>query len=219
MKLALLLLLAACDDVHHVTLLIGTSESELSGGFTCEDPDKAGHLLFERAIGSDGSLSFSMVVDFIDLGDQFPSCLAEDVAAACTTGDCHVSVADAPARFCATVSIDRGELAPDPEGAIRAKLAELAQVTSEAPHHPVIVRAVATMEPCAAITTPGATDWPTLERTSVLGCAYSCPVDLDDLNGTLQLGLNLDIKNASATQCQVAVGVCAVFPANASVSQ
>lgn len=212
MRSLLLLALVACTDVHHVTLLVGTSSSTLSGGFTCPDPDAPGHLLFERAL--EDSLDFSMLVDFIDLGDQFPSCLAEDVVAACSgSNSCGITVADAPVRFCEEVHIDRAALGSDPQTAIRNYLAEnFSNITSEAPHRAVIVRAVATTQACGQLTVTTTAEWPAPAPADVLGCAYSCPVDLDDLDGTLQLGLNLDLKGATAQQCVAAIDACAQFP-------
>ncbi|MFT3697911.1 MAG: hypothetical protein QM831_32525 [Kofleriaceae bacterium] len=207
----LVLLLVGCTDVHHISLEIGTS-TELSSGFTCPDPTDPNRLLLLTAINDQQELVFNMVVDFINLGDTTPVCLADRVSAACQGDTCHVSVVDAPERFCREVRIEHDDLVQG-QARIRELISQqLGQVTAEAPHRVVITRAVATTEDCADVRTSDGTDWSTLDKSKVLGCAYSCPYDLDDVDGDLELGLNAVLTNATPAQCVLAIDACATFP-------
>ena len=213
MKLALgCLLLAACTVEHHVTLQLGPTSTSITTGFQCEDA--AGTSLFAKAI-SNGTLSFRLVVDLIDVGDHVPDCLAEEVGAACSDGSCHVSRADAPTRFCGDVEVPVAGT-DDLPTAIGAYLAgHFADAIDGVPDHPVIVRAFATTAPCSAIQVADGSDWaaPADVADTVLGCAFSCPIDLDDAPGIVELGANVNLTNSTPAQCQAFIDDCAEFPA------
>jgi hypothetical protein len=207
----LLLLLAGCQVDRHVTLELGPDENSVTHGFTCMDPQMPQQLVFQRAL-TGKTLDFYLVVDVIDVGSNVPSCLAEDVVATCADGHCQVSVADAPTRFCGEVKVDVTDAADAPRAVTTYLANNFPTVIQDAPHHPVIVRAVATTEPCTSVTVASAGTWSTLTSALVLGCAYSCPLDLDDANGTVSLGINIDLTNATPAECLQVVDECATFP-------
>ena len=104
MKRVLVFAVFACTIDRHVTLLLGPDDTTLTTGFTCDDPNGSGlPLLAEAWSGSNDMLTFQLVVDVIDVGEHVPSCLGEDIEAACADGACELSVADAvlrPRRSC-----------------------------------------------------------------------------------------------------------------------
>ncbi|CAN5162013.1 hypothetical protein BH11MYX1_BH11MYX1_22780 [soil metagenome] len=206
-------MLAGCTIEHHVTFQLGPDAETVTTGFTCNDPANPSKLLFARAVvGS--TLTFNLVVAVIDVGNHVPACLAEDVVASCADGLCHVSLADAPTRFCGTIELSAiGDAGSVPAQVTRYLRDNFPTVITEAPHHPVIVRAVATTQPCNEIEVANGDDWTAVDRAAVLGCAYSCPIDLDNADGIVELGINVDLRNATAAQCQATVDACAVFPA------
>src|SRR5262249_35836064 len=73
-------------------------------------------------------------------------------------------------------------------------------VSSDAPHEPVIIRAVATAQPCAAFTGGASYD-----VTQLMGCALSCPVQLGDISGDVLLELP-----TLSDQCEAGVDACAM---------
>jgi hypothetical protein len=211
MKRALLPLLACCTVEHHVTLQLGPTSTSITSGFNCTNG--SGTSLFANAI-TDGQLSFRLVVDLIDVGDHTPDCLAEDVEASCTDGSCHVSRADAPTRFCGEVNIAvaGNDNLPAAVGAYLA--AHFADAIDGVPDHPVIVRAFATTAQCSEVQVADGPDWATVTDApdTVLGCAFSCPINLDEVNGIVELGANLDLHGDTPAQCQAFIDACATFP-------
>lgn len=213
--LAALAALASCEVDHHVRLLLGPNEDTISSGFTCHDPDAPANLLVERAYDpATGTFAGTLVVDVVDLGGVFPSCLAEDIEASCGSASCQLLVADAPTRFCDdTLRVPISDLADAPRELEAYLDAHYPTVIADAPHRPVILRVVITQQACADIQVQTAGAWAPLDPASVLGCAYSCPLSLDDANGTISVGLDTTLAGSSATACQEAVDVCAEFPA------
>jgi hypothetical protein len=72
-------------------------------------------------------------------------------------------------------------------------------VTSDAPDEPVIIRVVATAQHCSDI--PLDTKF---DITQLVGCVYSCPLQLDFVQGDVLLDLP-----ALTNQCEEAVVACA----------
>jgi hypothetical protein len=67
----------------------------------------------------------------------------------------------------------------------------------------VMLRVVATTETCDAVE-PAAGTLPSFVSSQLVGCAYSCPVVLASVQGTLALGLP-----ALSDQCETVVDACA----------
>jgi hypothetical protein len=74
-------------------------------------------------------------------------------------------------------------------------------ITGDAPDDPVIVRAIGVAAHCPDPSAPYSYPIPT---DSLLGCEYSCPVKLDDLDGPVLLDLD-----TFGQHCEEAVDVCA----------
>ncbi len=79
------------------------------------------------------------------------------------------------------------------------------KLLDDAPDDPIVVRVAATQQTCDELLPPDGS-LPALEPELAVGCAYSCPVVLDDLRGTL--GLALDTLD---DRCGPQVRACAKF--------
>ncbi len=199
LALSLLISLAACDDHRTVTLLLGPDDSTLTAGFGCKDD--AGNLLLAQA-RTGSTYSFQLVVETVDLGLDQPGCRGEELLAACNKRPCK-----RVGRFCTTVSLSAGS---SPQAILASLHDQLGHPTvlDDAPADPVVVRAVATTQPCAELVPP-AGDYPRLDPELAIGCAYSCPVVLGDLHGTLSMALDtLD------DHCSAEVRACAKLAGN-----
>lgn len=201
--------IVACAIQRHVTLLLGPTATQPSSGFACKDPNAPTNPLFGRA-NQNRHLVFNLVVDLIDVGQHVPSCLGEDILTTCANGACQATTAAAPKRYCAPLDVpaaaDAMTIAQEVLAAVKT---EGALITTDAPHHPVIVRAVATTDDCSNIQVANSGAWVPLDTTKVLGCAYSCPVDLDTIDGDVSLGIGIDLTKLTPTQCVQAIDACA----------
>lgn len=196
MKIGILVLaisLAACEQHRTVTLLLGPDDKTLTAGFTCKD-DNGDLLLDATRVGN--SFVFSLVFDTIDLGGSQPGCRGEELVDACDTKMCS-----RVHRFCKQVTVPT----MDPTTILAQLHGQLGHpdILPDAPDDPVVVRAVATRQSCAEVLPPDGT-FPKLDADQAVGCAYSCPVILNDLNGSL--GLALDTLD---DQCAAEVHACA----------
>lgn len=209
--------LVGCQVEHKVKLELAGDAGSISQGFLCRTEAAlpglaAGDFLFERGHDlASGEVRFSIVVEVTSLGDVLPGCLPEEILGVCrSVGDCPSA-----GRFCAPIVAQgpRGKrLATMNEsetaafvGQLGAALKALPPLFRDAPDGPVVVRAVATTEPCETLDVA--------ERFAVdglMGCAYSCPVVLDDLDGALRLGFA-----TSDDFCAAEVRGCAAYPASA----
>lgn len=212
MRAIWILALAACQQAHVVTLQLGPSEDTLSIGFVCREEPEPGMpgmmtpLLAQRAIQPDGRAEFSMIVDVITLGGVLPGCRGEELFSGCKqSGDCEVVPRADGTRFCRRVEVTADAVAAatsDRDFApmlqqLREQL-QVEAVTLDAPDQPVLIRALATTEPC----TPEV-----LDVEELIGCAYSCPAQLDEVDGPIALSLD-----AIDDRCEREVKACASFP-------
>lgn len=215
---AILSLVAACQVEHKVKLELAGDAGSISHGFLCRTETAlpellAGDFLFER--GHDlatGEVRFSMIVEVTSLGDVLPGCLPEEILGVCK------SAADCPsaARTCASITVTgpRGKrlaMMNESEATsfvsqLGAALKALPPLFHDAPDGPVVVRAVATTDSCEQVESAAR-----LDVDGLMGCAYSCPVILDDLDGSLRLGFA-----TSEDFCAAEVRGCAAYPAGAS---
>jgi hypothetical protein len=160
--------LAACTEQHQVSLDLGEA---IPLGFQCVDD--SGDPLALRAV--DGAVArINIVVDYIRLGGV-PSCLPFGIVAWCRD----------PEHACEPILAARSCQALDPiplstsiiETAMRYRelIASLegTLITAGAPQEPVLVRLVATVQPCAELVTT-----PAFDQADLVGCLLSCPVQL-----------------------------------------
>ena len=204
---ALALPAAACEREHSVTLTLGADGDTLGLGFRCVDDQRV--PLINRAVAS-GRLSFSVVIDLIDVGDTVPGCRGEEILAACPREqDCPTLVVSPDGRrACREISI---ALPPGDPTAVVPQIIEALRgfvITNDAPDQPVMLRAVATTERCDdRLVSPAGGTYPLLDPTRAVGCAYSCPLQLDTVDGAVALYLD-----ALDERCEPQVRACAGFP-------
>lgn len=196
------LLAAGCEREHAVRIQLGPTPDGLTIGFLCRDASGALIADNPRTRTPGGGVRFQVVVDLVDLGGQVPGCRGEELLAACGDGAC--TLAPTPRRFCTSVEIARDELATAGRDALIERLrAALASepVTRDAPEAPVVIRVATTSESCDSVQDG------TLALDQVVGCAYSCPVQLDEVDGPIAVSLDtLDDR------CVDEMRVCAAFP-------
>jgi hypothetical protein len=191
-RLVLILFLAACSgDTRTIDLAFGAGTRS---GLRCQD--ESGAFLIARAIDPGRILRFSVLVDFIDIGGV-PMCRPGDIIDFCQTRDC----APLPDRACFDVEPRTIPLGANALEVVAEMLRTLdgQLVTGDAPQTPVIIRAVATAQSCAEV--PGIT---ALDPGELIGCAWSCPVQLDSIEGDVVLDLP-----ALSDRCSTSVTLCA----------
>lgn len=210
---AFALLAAGCGQEHTVRLELGDGAGNITQGFLCRTEVAlpglaAGDYLFERGHDlASGAVTFSLAVDVVSLGRVLPGCLPEELLGVCRNGACGVA-----ARACEQVSVrgPRGKpLAAMTDSERTAFLAEvggalrgLPPLFRDAPDGPVVLRAVLSTQPCAELLASEA-----FGIESLMGCAYSCPAVLDNLDGSLRLGFA-----TSDELCAPEVRACAAYP-------
>jgi hypothetical protein len=190
--LALVLAFAACSKSNDVTLLLGPSEDRVSRGFTCKND--AGDYLMQDVLVA-GALHFNLVVDVLSLPGKFPGCRGEELVQFCEDGNCTNG---SLRRQCidgvvVPYSTDPKALLTNLKGAIKGRLNELTDLSND----PVIVRVVATKQPCPMTE---------IDETLAVGCAYSCPVQLDNVDS---ISVSIDTLDDF---CEPQVRGCAAFP-------
>ena len=207
MRYLLLLSLLACQRTHDVTIELGPDNQRISVGFQCRRLDNT--FIGDIALAGD-RLKFRVVVDIIDLGGGLPGCRGEELVQTCATpGRCSIATRSDGTRFCAELDLpiallglaDQSQLV----ATVHDQLTKQA-ITTDAPDRPVLIRSVATTETCDAFEGAGAATH-AFAQAQVIGCAYSCPVQLDDIAGPI--ALSLDVFD---DHCEAQVKVCASFP-------
>lgn len=204
MRALCLLALAACQQAHTVELQLGPTGDTLTAGFACLQDADPTRLLANRAVQPNGGLRFSIIVDVITLGGELPGCRGEELFAACGEGACTIVPRDDGTRYCREIEVDAAAVVAAMDdnlepllSSIRTQL-RVEPVTLDAPDEPVLLRAVATTEACGV---------EELDLERLVGCAYSCPAQLDDVDGPISLSLDTLTR-----QCEREVKACAVFP-------
>jgi len=194
--------LAACQREHTLQLLLGPDARTPSLGFLCRQDANPSKLLLERPdVVMDSTVTVSFVVDIVSLGGRLPGCRGEEIIAACADGNCSFATTG-ETRYCKQVTFPVS-LAKDRDGlmtSITEQLKEMPIVT-DAPNGPVLIRAVSTAQTCMELATQA------IDPAQAVGCAYSCPAVLDDIDGPISL--SLDTLNQ---QCEQQVRACAAFP-------
>lgn len=206
MKTILLItVLAACSKTNDVTLLLGPDEDRISRGFVCRANAAPNDFLMASAlVPGTRMLRFALVVDVLELDADgvFPGCRGEELLSLCRERNCRKSMT----RHCEPNIEVELPIGLDPDNGADVKLLAdrfrdaLGQKTllRDLPSAPVIIRVVA-VETCPA------TDGDL--RDVALGCAYSCPVQLDQVSGSIAISID-----ALDERCESAVRACASFP-------
>lgn len=193
------LLVVACKDERTLKLTFGVSGSMVPPPFNCKIGDN--NLPIR---GLDGKrFHASILIDFVRTGG-LPSCELNEIANWCGSHDCE-SISDDPAHARRCFSYDRTVAVASNDAAVRAMGDAVANATGElisddAPHEPVIIRAVATAQRCEEFTS----NTTPFDPTRVIGCAYSCPIQLDAFEGDILL----DLRTAPQ-MCEQNVMACA----------
>lgn len=222
------LLACGCARDHQVTLRYTSVEArggvspDLPAGFHCLflQPSLSQQCpAFERSFVSDPATHcqmmppatearFHVVVDILAMAPGAPtSCLPIEIAEWCTQNQSCLPVA--AMRRCLDVDLADGAAAylGGTVGAeVEAQLAGQMGI-EDAPHDPVLVRAVATTQSCADLLALGPSD--PFDRAQLVGCARSCPVSLDSVD---QLDLVLDVTQGVANECGGELVSCASPP-------
>ncbi|MCK8502308.1 MULTISPECIES: hypothetical protein [Myxococcus] len=193
-------LFTGCNEVRQVRLTFG-AEGEGLDGFLCREDDGA-YLLSRALPAGGGDVPSSLVIDFIRLGG-LPGCRSGQLVSWCAEHDCAVIPGH---RVCIPAPLPDITDLPRPEArqVIGQALGSLsgASVSSEAPEEFVIVRATATLQSCEELAASGG--GAALREEALVGCAYSCPVALNAIEGDVYLGFD-----TLTEQCAQGVRVCA----------
>jgi hypothetical protein len=203
-RLVICLALVACQR-HDVGVLLGPDKETLTIGFRCfRGAYPSTELMFQRAIDAN-AFRFALIVDVVTVEHGFPGCRGEELMTACAEpGNCVLQTQ--PERYCVDLDIPANEVPTNDPGAMLRRLGQALReeqpiIATDTPDRPVLVRAVATTDSCAvALSKPFVT-------ANLLGCAYSCPTLLDEVDGNISLSLDV-----LSQYCETAVGICAAFP-------
>ena len=208
--LTLALTIAACSVQHDVPIDIVGLDRGHPEGFSCRAPSAMGGgplltqvvapdlAMCSMSCGTSGACRTSAYVfDFVEVSGV-PSCRGSALVDWCSAlSRCHVT-----ARRCfdvdACVSGSGTSTAASVEAGLRA--AADGVILDPAPDGVVLVRVVGSAQSCAEIASAG------VARREVFGCAYSCPAQLDAVQGSVQLDLD-----ALDDECGALVYACATF--------
>lgn len=200
--LALNLVLVTCVEVRRIQITFG-EQGEGLDGFLCRDT--AGTPILTRLDdGSGQSRPAALVVDFIRLGG-LPGCRSGQVVRWCVD---HPCAPIAEHRACIEVQFSplTGLTRPQLRQAVQESLRNMdgTLLSGDAPDEFVLVRVVGTAQTCAEVERRGDGTIPPFDEDRLVGCAYSCPVLLDSLEGDLFLGFE-----TLTDVCEQGVRVCA----------
>jgi len=190
--LIVLLALGACTKENDIRLTFGDGP-RIPLGFRCRDAQM--RLLVQRAVTA-RILRFSVVTDFIGLEGGFPTCRLSQIVDFCADHACS-PITDPPTRVCTEFE---KQLGPTEEAivALYQILSNLpdAPLIEDAPDQPMIIRVIATAQPCSQIA--GGFD-----TGQLVGCVFSCPLQPDQISGDVLLDLPAFNDN-----CEQAVLAC-----------
>jgi hypothetical protein len=180
----MLMTLSACVETRSVALTFGEGGEGLDG-FMCRTgnaSDGGVQLLSRMAPDTPASL----VIDFVTLGGV-PGCRTGQMISWCRTHTCKPI---GNKRECVSVKLpgpndNRLELRTALNDAIRKSGARV----SDTPDEFVLVRVVGTTQSCDDLEKVNENGDPAeFDKSLLLGCAYSCPVLLDQIEQDVYLG-------------------------------
>lgn len=188
------LLVFACVDHRSVGLTFG-DDGEGLDGFLCKDSSNAYVLDRLEPDGGfvDGGLEpASLVTDFLRLGGV-PSCRASQLVEWCST---HTCAPIDSTRVCTPISLPSGVTGRPRDalrGDVKAALGQSLsgqQVTAQAPSEFVMLRVIATKQPCDQIMPNASGTLPDYDKTQLVGCAYSCVTNFNEVDQDVYLGFD-----------------------------
>ncbi|MEZ4340651.1 MAG: hypothetical protein R3B82_28860 [Sandaracinaceae bacterium] len=166
-------------------------------GLTCTDSRTRAPLVANANV-VDGAIRVSVVIDYLGF-EGVPGCRVNQLLAWCTEPGCPLQ-----RRDCVPLVLEP-PLPDTTEGILLTaveRLRELGPVTDDAPDGVVLVRMVVTNQACDALPDSGR-----LRCDDLLGCVYSCPVQLDAVRGTVELELDALGGECTESDVQVCAGV------------
>jgi hypothetical protein len=200
--LGMTLAIAACNIQKEVKLTFGDTGEGLDG-FMCKD--SAGQPLLDRLAEPDGGvLTASLVTDFVSLGGLPDGCRTGQLIKWCSG---HTCAPVATTRKCTEIVLPT-RVKDLPRAEVRRlildKLKTLKEniVSENAPDGPVMLRVLATAQPCSAVMVADG-KLPAYDKPSLVGCAYSCPTLFDQVGQDVFLGFE-----TLTDQCEQGVRTC-----------
>jgi hypothetical protein len=202
------LLIFACVDHRTVEVTFG-DDGEGLDGFLCQDSNDV--MLLDR-LEPDGGASVdgglepaSLVTDFLRLGGV-PSCRSSQLIEWCKT---HTCAPIDSTRVCTRIQLPSG-VTGAPRPTVRAEVQTALQqsisgqeVIAQAPNEFVMLRVIATRQPCEEIMPNASGTLPDYDQTQLVGCAYSCVTNFNEVQQDVYLGF--DTLTAS---CEQGVRTC-----------
>ncbi|MCB9598105.1 MAG: hypothetical protein H6719_35655 [Sandaracinaceae bacterium] len=192
--LCALLLVGCAADVNPVRLVF-PPDGPL--GLACVDSTTREPLI-ASARRVEGRVETSVVLDYLGF-DGVPSCRPVQLLQWCGTRGCPIR-----RRDCVPLVLEP-PLPMTPETLLSESLAQLravSPVTDDAPDGVVLIRMVVTNQPCDELEGPGP-----LRCDDLLGCVYSCPVQLDEVQGDVLLELDALSSTCDETVVQTCAGI------------
>jgi hypothetical protein len=199
-------LVSSCErpvELSRASLEILAIDGGLSG-FVCREPSSKEYLA-QRAVDR---RRVTFVVDYIALHGA-PKCDSQSLEDWCSGHSCTVI-----GRSCFERALDATRASKSTQSVADAYARVRGErLTATVPPEPVLVRVVGTTEPCATV---AATSSSPFACDALVGCAASCPVLLEGLDGPVEV--NLDIGKGLLGDelyemiCSVGVEKCARVP-------
>jgi hypothetical protein len=197
MRVAMLLLAACTADVNSVTL---TLPERGANGLRCVETDETSPALINRTpVLADGA-HLSVVLDYLRF-EGLPSCRPLDLLGWCEDRTCPIV-----RRNCREIVVPPPFMTEPPmlQATLLDAIAEGGPLTDDAPDGVVVLRVTFTRESCDALAALGS-PFPKPRCADLIGCVYSCPVQLDEVEGEVLL----ELDSLGAICNEETVGVCA----------
>jgi hypothetical protein len=203
------LVIFACVDHRTVSLTFG-DQGEGLDGFLCKDSNNTfvlDRLEPDSGTSVDGGMEpASLVTDFIRLSGV-PGCRASQLIEWCST---HTCAPIDSTRVCTKVDLPSGVTGQPREtvrGEVKAALAQTLSghdVTAQAPNEFVMLRVIATKQPCEQIMPNASGTLPDYDKTQLVGCAYSCVTNFNEVDQDVYLGFD----SIGGAMCELGLRTC-----------
>lgn len=197
-----LLLLATCTQYREVALTFGDQGLGLDG-FLCKEP--GGRMMLDRLGADAGTAPASIVTDLVDIENGQPGCRTGQLIEWCRDHKCSPKPTT---RICLPVQLPTGVTTlprEDVRAKVKAELTKLSgeQVVGDAPDEFVILRMVATGQPCDELNVQSDGGLPEFDTAQLVGCVYSCPTLFDRAPEEVYMGFE-----TLTVMCEQGVRIC-----------